>query len=548
MNVPNRFSLRLSLASALVGAVLLTSVLLGGTTFSLWRQSLRDDLSRQLAGLAGTAALLVDPQVHRTLAQASDMDGILYKTLRQNLMAVRQRNPEVHFLYTFRWTPGEPGPRFVLDTGTPGVDFSPLGQAYKTMTPTLRLAFEKPYQVRVESEVYTDEYGTFLSAFAPLVAADGTLVGVLGLDIDASRVQALEGGLVVLVGGLTLGITVLMALLSWWFSRRITQPLSALSRDMGRIQEFQLDGEVVIDTRISEVVTMKDSLENMKRGLRSFKKFVPADLVAQLIGLQKEAVLGTEKAEVTVFFCDLAQFTTASEMLSSDDLNRLLTGYFELVTRTLQSHGATVDKFIGDAVMAFWNAPKPVDDHPWRAAVACLEVHQGLEALARDWKRQGLPPLSTRIGLNTGTVLVGNVGHENRLSYTVLGDPVNLASRLESLNKYYGTSLLVGEQTLRVLGSRLAWRPVDRVAVKGKSQGTLIGELVSVAPAWWPAYRAAWTLYEQGDYPRALAGFEGCSRTGEPDGVSQVLAARCRRFLESGVPADWTGVWVMQDK
>ena len=536
------------MAGALIGSVLLTSLLLGGVTFTVWRQSLRDDLSHRLAELAGTSALLIDPAVHSALVKPADMEGSDYLKLRERLRAVRQLSPEVHYLYTFRWAPGDPKPRFVLDTGTVGVDFSPLGQEYDSMTPTLKAAFQPPYRVKVETEFYTDEYGTFLSAFAPLVRPDGTLEGVLGIDMDASRVLGLESQLLVLVGGLTLGITALMTLLAWWVSRRIVRPLQALSLDMGRIQEFQLDGEVVIHTRINEVVNMKLSLENMKKGLRSFKKYVPSDLVAELISLQKEAVLGMDKAEVTVFFCDLANFTAASERLRSEELNVLLTGYFGLVTRVLQDHGATVDKFIGDAVMAFWNAPKEVADHAWQGARAALAVQKGLDGLTKDWKSKGLPPLATRVGLNTGTVLVGNVGHEDRLSYTVLGDPVNLASRLESLNKYYGTRILAGEETLKAVGSRLAWRPVDKVAVKGKTQGTLIGELAEAEPAWWPAYRRAWELYRAGDFRAALAGFDAVQTADDPDGVSEVLAGRCRRFLESGVPVDWTGTWIMQDK
>lgn len=548
MRVPSRFSLRLSLATALIGAVLLTSLLLGVITFSLWRQSMRDDLAKRLSELAGTAALLVDPVVHAGLTQPDDMQSVGYQVLREKLRSVRLLSPDVHFLYTFRWLAGEPGPRFILDTGIPGVDFSPLGEAYQTLTPSLRAAFEPPYRIQVDREFYTDEYGTFLSAFAPLVRPDGTLEGVLGIDMDAHRIVGFEIQLMALVGSLTLGITLLMALLSWWFSRRISRPLLALSRDMGRIQAFQLDEVVEVDTRISEVLIMKESLENMKKGLRSFQKYVPRDLVAELIGLQKEAVLGTEKAEVTVFFCDLANFTNASESLANEDLNHLLTGYFDLVTRILQAHGATVDKFIGDAVMAFWNAPKPTPDHAWKAAVAALEVQRGLKKLALEWGSRGLPPLATRIGLNSGTVLVGNVGHQNRLSYTVLGDAVNLASRLESLNKYYGTSILAGEETLLALGNRVAWRPVDKVAVKGKTQGTFIGELAAVEPDWWATYRRAWDLYRSGNWNGALAGFEAVEAPDGPDGVSQVLAARCRRFLEHGVPAEWAGTWVMQDK
>jgi len=548
MKYPPRVSLRLSLATALIGAVLLTSLLLGGLVFTLWRQSLRDDLTHRLSELAGTAALLVDTKVHASLTKTEDMQRPEYQGLREKLRAIRSLSPEVHFLYTYRWVTGESFPRFVLDTGNPGVDFSPLGQVYKSVTPTLRASFAPPYQIHVEKDFYTDEYGTFLSAFAPLVTPDGRLEGVLGIDIDAQRVVGLETQLLATVGGVTVLIIILMALGSWWFSRRVSRPLLTLSQDMGRIQQFQLDGTVELDTRISEVLIMKESLDNMKKGLRSFQKYVSRDLVAELIGLQKEAVLGTEKADITIFFCDLANFTSASELLDSEDLNLLLTSYFALVTRTLQAHGATVDKFIGDAVMAFWNAPKLQPDHAARGASAALEVQSGLERLASEWETKGLPPMMTRIGLNTGTALVGNVGHSDRLSYTVLGDAVNLASRLESLNKYYGTRNLVGGETLRAIGDRVIWRPVDKVAVKGKVQGTFIGELSDIEPSWWADYRQAWGLYQAGDWQTASQAFAAIRTPLGPDGVSEVLGARCRRFLERGVPTDWSGTWVMQDK
>jgi len=541
-----RLSLRLSLASALIGAVLLTSALLGTVTFTVWRQSIRDDLQKRLGELAATVSLMIDPAVHHGLTQSSDMDGQAYKNLRAKLKAVRAQSSDVHFLYTYRWTPGEESPKFVLDTGTEGVDFSPLGTVYESMTPTLRASFFPPYRVRVETEPYTDEYGTFLSAFAPILGADGQIEGVLGIDMDASHIQALETHLLSLVLGMTALITVFMGFGSWWFSRRISKPLLALSHDMSLIQEFQLDGVLNIKTQINEVVLMKTSLDNMKKGLRSFKKYVPADLVADLIGLQQEARLGTTKREITVFFCDLENFTTISEQLSPEDLNLMLSGYFDAVTRALQRHGATIDKFIGDAVMAFWNAPRDLPDHALRGALATLEVRQSLELLCESWKKVGLPNMSTRVGLNTGSVMVGNVGYEDRLSYTALGDAVNLASRLESLNKVYGTYILVGEATLSQLGNQVAYRVIDRVAVKGRSKGTRIGELAhSVHPSW-AAYEKGLNAYFASDFERALALFADPLLA--EDGPTAIMVNRCKRFAERGVPEGWDGTWVMADK
>lgn len=543
-----RMSLRVSLAAALIGTVILTSLLLGGFVFALWRDSLRTDLSRKLSQLAGISALLIEPAAHASLRESADMESETYRALREKLRAVRAINPEIRYLYTFRWAAGEPHPRFVLDTGEPGEDFSPLGTEYEDTTPTLEASFRAPYGVRVEEEFAADEFGTWLSAFAPVLAADGSLEAVVGLDVDAGSVVAAERRLLLLVAELTGLIVAAMGAGSWWFARRIARPLQALSRDMDRIRQFQLDGEPEVDSRISEIITMERSLANMKKGLRSFRKYVPADLVADLISLNREAVLGTEKREVTVFFCDLQDFTAAGEALSSEDLNRLLSDYFETVTRTLQEHGATIDKFIGDAVMAFWGAPRPAGEHALAGARASMALLGRLDALRARWSDSGLPPLYTRIGLNSGAVLVGNVGHAERLSYTVLGDAVNLASRLESLNKYYGTRVLVGEETLRSGARALPWRPVDRVAVKGKTKGTLIGELAAAPPDWWADYRRAWEAYRASEWRPAAALFDRVREAAGEDGPSRVLSERCRRFLAQGVPADWKGVWVMHDK
>ena len=537
------------MTASLVGAVLITSFLLGGIVFTMWRQYLRADLATRMHDLVATSALMVNPAIHRGLHTPQDMQTPGYQDQRVLLQKVRSGSPDIRFLYTFRWNAELKKPVFVLDTGTPGVDFSPLGEVYDTLTPTLVASFTPPYQVRVADAFYTDQYGTWLSAYAPIIAADGSLEGVLGLDMDASRIIRMETHLLLLVMGLTFGIIALMGAVSFALARQIAKPLQALCKDMGQIQQLKLETKVNVRSNISEVLQMYQALENMKKGLRSFRKYVPSDLVSQLISLEQEAVLGTSKQDLTIFFCDLENFTAASETLSSEDLSLLLSSYFEKISSILQSNGATIDKFIGDAVMAFWNAPLPVADHPYHAAKAALEILQAMEQLRTDWRARGLPALSMRIGLNTGAVLVGNVGHNDRFSYTALGDAVNLASRLESLNKHYGTRILVSEHTLHRIADRIAYRIVDRVAVKGKTQGALIAEIALDRPAWWLDFDLARQAYEQQDWAGAMQLFAQVQqRKGSEDGVSVVLAARCQQFLLHGVPADWVGVWVMQDK
>jgi adenylate cyclase len=187
-------------------------------------------------------------------------------------------------------------------------------------------------------------------------------------------------------------------------------------------------------------------------------------------------------------------------------------------------------------------------DHATLALKAALLLQKRLAALALDWQAQGLPGLATRMGLTTGTVLVGNVGHEHRLSYTALGDVVNLASRLESLNRYYGTQLLVTAQVLEAQTLAVASRPIDLVAVKGKQHGVLILEVALAAPDWWPLYVQGWEAYRGQDWQLAKNSFDQVLELQPGDGPSRVLADRCAGFMARGTPAHWSGVWVMEAK
>jgi adenylate cyclase len=198
--------------------------------------------------------------------------------------------------------------------------------------------------------------------------------------------------------------------------------------------------------------------------------------------------------------------------------------------------------------MAFWNAPRTDEDHAYSACLAAMEVQSGLRERAAAWEAQGLPAVNTRIGLNTGICIVGNVGDASRMSYTALGDAVNLASRLESLNKYYGTRLLIGEETLIRLKGRIPSRPVDRVAVKGRTEPTLISELFPQKEPWHDDYALAWDAYRAEKWQEACKLFLSVVKAHPDDGPSLLLARRCKKFATEGVPADWTGTWIMNSK
>jgi adenylate cyclase len=208
------------------------------------------------------------------------------------------------------------------------------------------------------------------------------------------------------------------------------------------------------------------------------------------------------------------------------------------------THGGTIDKFIGDAVMAFWGAPTANVNHATDACAAALAAVRRLAA--------GGSGLRMRVGINTGMVLVGNIGSSDRLSYTVIGDPVNLASRLEAVNKRYGTEIILGEGTRDTAGEAIIVRRLDRIAVYGRTGGTIVYELLGLAgepvPPWVEPYEAGLDAYEARRWSDAIALFERAIALRGGDEPSDILIARCRELLASPPSADWQPVVALHSK
>jgi adenylate cyclase len=275
------------------------------------------------------------------------------------------------------------------------------------------------------------------------------------------------------------------------------------------------------------------------------------DLVRRLYRMNAEPTLGGDPSDVTLMFTDIKEFTPIAEQLAPGDLALLLGEYFAALTAAIHENGGIVDKFIGDAVMALWNVPTPAPDHPHLACEAALECLRASRQLAKSPLLRNLPPLVTRIGLHRGPVLVGHFGAPDRMSYTVLGDGVNLAARLEGLNKQYGTHVIVSETVREAAAKGFRFRLLDRVVVKGKSHGIRIYELRGPAAEPDPAaevirrYVAALAAYWDRDFEAAVALLAGQEASDPP---SRVLAARCRELAADPPPPEWDGVYVAHAK
>ncbi len=342
--------------------------------------------------------------------------------------------------------------------------------------------------------------------------------------------------------------------------RAVGLPLARVTANLKQLEDFRLDKVTAIPSRLSEIRQVSAATMRMSASLASFKKYIPTELVRSLFARGIEAELGGERRELTILFMDLANFTQVAERLG-EAVVEFLGLYLSEMSAQIQAEQGTIDKYIGDAVMAFWGAPEPSERHAiqaCRAALACQARLAELRAAVRDGDMSGLemPTLTARIGVNTGLVLVGNVGSHDRLNYTVIGDPVNVASRLEMLNKLYGTSIIIGERTREEAGEEIVVRPLDRVAVYGKEMGLEMYELVSLASDATVEMKEWIALYEEGraaliarDWDRAIALFrQVIARRGGHDSVSELQIARADGFKTAPPPPDWDGLVVMESK
>ena len=292
----------------------------------------------------------------------------------------------------------------------------------------------------------------------------------------------------------------------------------------------------------------------MSRGLASFQKYMPTELVRTLVSQGVEARPGGHQQTLTVMFTDVAGFTGISEQLG-DRVVAVLAEYLEAVSTAVLNRGGTIDKFIGDGVMAFWGAPVPNERHAVDACAAALECQRLLALQRSEAERRGGTPLRMRVGINTGRMLVGNIGSSERLSYTVIGDPVNVASRLEPLGKIYGVDIIIGEDTRIAAGNAIIVRRLDRVAVYGRMQGLAIYELLGMAedagaeiPGWVGTYEAGLAAYEDRCWRDAVRLFEATAACRGGDRPSEILLERCHACLADPPPDDWSSISILESK
>jgi adenylate cyclase len=265
---------------------------------------------------------------------------------------------------------------------------------------------------------------------------------------------------------------------AWVFGSRMSTSLKLITAQAGRLQTLAAPRNPPVTSNIAEINELGRTMAVARRSIWSFARFVPKDIVRGIVDGSISTELGGMRREVTVLFTDVTNFTGIAEAADPDGLMRQTSRHFAALTEAFLAEGGTVDKFIGDSVMVFWNAPHLQPDHVERACRAALSAKTASDALNAQFEAEGLSPFVVRIGIHFGDAVVGNVGSAERMNYTVLGNSVNLAARLEGLNKGYGTTMLVSEAVRKRVEHRFRFKLIASVTAKGMTTETRVYELV----------------------------------------------------------------------
>jgi len=439
---------------------------------------LRDQIAATALSIAATASAVIDGDLHGSLNDPTDQAGEAYRGLETKLRKIRDANRrddvQIKFVYTLMPSPKDKDTIiFGVDAEEEGPDKSLLGDIYKQKDdprakPT-RFDINQVQPVFVE-----DQWGTWLTANSPIRSSTGDSVGVVGVDIDAKRVIE-ELNTLRTLGFFALLLSIVLAIgLAVYFSVQLARPLRKLRDAVVAIGNGKL--ETRLDTSTGdEFAEVALAVNEMAEGLQQrdvFKgtlvRYMSGQLADKIISSGKMPDLKGERRKITVLFADVRGFTSLSEKLAPEDVFSLLNDYFDkMIDEICKNHGM-LNKFMGDGLMAVFGA---LDEDPYQeenAIKAALGMRNVLEGMRERFQAERQVDLKIGIGINTGIALVGNIGSNQRMEFTAIGDTVNLGSRLESATKELGTDIIVSEYTYVAARTKFQFRPLGQIAIRGR--------------------------------------------------------------------------------
>ncbi len=397
--------------------------------------------------------------------------------------------------------------------------------------------------------VYEYNGKTYMINYEPVEALEayGWLIGIIVpesdfiSDLRKVNLESLYISFIILL----LGILFVSGLVA-----RIVRPLKSLVTETENIKHFNLDGEVSIKSRIKEIIQLRDAVHSMKIGLKLFQKYIPKILVKQLIESGEDVRIGGVRKTLTILFSDIEHFATLAEKTEPNLLMLQMGEYLEELTQIIIAEKGTIDKYIGDAIMAFWGAPLPNDNPCYHAARAALRCQLKLNDLNAKWEKEGKKILFTRIGIHMGDAIVGNLGSSERLNYTAIGDSINIASRLESINKNYKTKIIVSDTVYEQIKDQFFLRMLDCVVVEGRTQSCCIYELLTDnalalefdLDAYNSCFEKGFSAYKEQRWKDAIACFKECLKIYPRDAIAPIFISRCQQFKTHPPRSGWNGI------
>lgn len=478
----HRFHYRLTLLYG--GAVMATLLVLVYFFYSLWSQSEIESLQRRLGSLSTSLAQTIDADEIARIPVSASEPTPLHQQLAKQFTALADRDPDIESIYILRPSAVPTQLHFFVDYAKSGEQASP-GEAYSAEdTPILLKGFLRP---AIEDQPYADEFGVTLSAYAPLLTRDGKSIGLVGVDVKSELLEKMQSRVFYICAGILLLALCVIAMVSFVVARSIREPLGRLILATGAVAQGNLDVRLHLNRR-DEFGLLGKHFDRMAEELKErqlirdlFGRYLSEDVARSLLARNANIELGGHEVVVTVLFCDLKNYTTISEQLSPLQMVSMINQYLGVMNIVIDRHDGCVIEFLGDGILAVFGAPHAVPEHAERGVRCALEMRAALDQLNEQWVEEGIaerwidlgiPRIECRIGLHTGPVVAGNLGSHTRMKYAVIGDTVNVAARLENLNKEFGTSILLSEEVKSRLPNDLREqaRRVGVTIVKGRQQ------------------------------------------------------------------------------
>ncbi|MBS0626570.1 MAG: hypothetical protein JSS32_11020 [Verrucomicrobia bacterium] len=421
---------------------------------------------------------------------------------------------------------GKSGKAYLVEKGGKIIvpENSPTGEVASAYAKYLEEG-ERDFRFMSEKRAFLGS-ATELPLIRPL---DWLLLTIVPLDDFFADLLSTQRQVVVI----SLAILILSSLLVIYFSKRISHPIVALAQEIDKIRQLDLTSEKRIFSNIREIKIMDAAIAAMRSAIRSFSRYIPKEIVRQLVEKEQEISLGGEKKEVVVFFSDIEGFTSIANVQPPEELMPLLTEYLDGLSRIILETRGNIDKYVGDGIMAIWGAPLDDSESASEACSAALRCQVFSDQLAQKFQMAGKPIFKTRIGIEMGDAIVGNIGTMERINYTVIGEAVNIASRLQVTNKNYHTRIMISEKLNQKIEGRFLTRPLDIVEIRGKKEKIKIYELMAElegAPPEMQALQSSFTeafnAFQSQDLGRAKALFTALQQKFPNDYPTQLYLAR----------------------